>query len=203
MGGKSNYSKETKIRACEEYKNGKGTFNKISAKYGCSMTALRDWYNIYLIHGEDAFNASRENVSYNPVFKKQVADEYISGKISLMNIAAKYNISTSIVRRWTYKYNNNIEFQDYDPKGEVYIMKSRTTTSEERIEIVEWIIENNYAYKYAAEKYQINYKTLHKWTKKYLDKGPESLRFKKRGPKFKNSIEDNDLSGSVAINLRF
>lgn len=72
-------------------------------------------------------------------------------------------------------------------------MKSRKTTFEERLEIVQWIIENNMSYKGAANKYSITYALVYKWTKAYLKNGEEALKYQKRGPKSKSEIDRNNL----------
>ena len=47
---------------------------------------------------------------------------------------------------------------------------------------------------YAADKYSITYALVYKWTKAYIDKGPEALHYKKRGPKTKSEIDENSLT---------
>jgi transposase-like protein len=99
-----------------------------------------------------------------------------------------------MVENWIKKYNNGIEIKGYDSKGDVYTMKARKTTYEERLEIVKWVISNDMNYKEAANQYGVNYSLVYKWTKSYLEDGEESLQYKKRGPKEKSSINEFDLS---------
>ena len=74
---------------------------------------------------------SNTSKSYTKEFKEQVIKEYLLGGISFSDLANNYNISTSeVVRRWVLKYNNGMEIKDYNPKSEVYAMKSRKTTKE-------------------------------------------------------------------------
>lgn len=72
---------------------------------------------------------------------------YISGEESLISLESKYDVPQSVVFKWTKKYNNGMEITDYDPKGDIYTMKSRKTTSEECLEIVKWVIENDIDFK--------------------------------------------------------
>src|SRR3712207_9185996 len=74
--------------------------------------------------------------SYTKEFKQSVINERILSETSLADLSAKYNISTSVIRRWIKKYYNGIEIKDYKPGGDIYTMKSRKTTHEERVEIV-------------------------------------------------------------------
>lgn len=56
-------------------------------------------------------------------------------------------------------------------------MKSRETTFEERLKTVKYVIENNMNYKDVADKYAVTYALVYKWTRTYLDKGPEALKY--------------------------
>ena len=69
---------------------------------------------------------------YSKELKIEIIKRYLNGE-SATSLANKYNISTAeIVRKWVLKYNEGIEIKDYDPKGDVYTMKARKTTFEER-----------------------------------------------------------------------
>lgn len=52
------------------------------------------------------------------------------------DLVANYNITYSVVRRYINKWYKGIEIKDYDPKADVYTMKSRKTTFEERLKII-------------------------------------------------------------------
>lgn len=106
-----------------------------------------------------------------------------------------------MVIKWTNKYNSGIELRDYKPKGEVYTMKSRKTTFQERVEIVEWVIAHDMNYKEAASKFSINYALVYKWTKAYLKDGEEALKYKKRGPKHKSSVDEAPLTEIERLKL--
>jgi transposase len=80
-------------------------------------------------------------------------------------------------------------------------MKSRRTTFEERLEIVNWVIANNMNYKEAASRFQIRYALVYKWTKDYEKKGAEALRYKKRGPKAKSAVDESSLSEVERLKL--
>lgn len=194
MGRRRKYSKEVKIEACEEYIAGKGSFGSISKNIGCNRERVREWYLSYKIHGPKAFDTSNRNRTYSKEFKLSVVREYIEGNISTPDLSAKYRINNSVILNWIKKYYNGIELKDYEPKGEVYTMKSRKVPFEERLEIVKWVIENNMNYKEAASKFATNYANVYKWTRAYMMKGKEALKDKKRGPNKKKDIDLNTLS---------
>ncbi len=53
--------------------------------------------------------------------------------------------------------------------------KGRKTTSEEKIEIVQYCIDNNYDYKGAVFAYKVSYSQDYSWTKKFNNEGKEGL----------------------------
>lgn len=191
---KRKYSKEVKIQACKDYEEGNLSFNNISKELDANKETVRRWYLTYKEHGSSAFETSNKNNSYDKEFKLIVIKEYTSGQYSLADLAAKYNIAIGVIHNWVNKWYNGIEIKDYDPKGDVYTMKSRKTTFEKRLEIVKWVIENDMSYKDAADKYSITYALVYKWTRTYIDKGPEALKYQKRGPKKKSEIDENSLT---------
>ena len=82
--------------------------------------------------------------------------EFLESKTYLRVIARKYKIpSARTVRNWIIKYTNGEAVKAYDPKPEVYTMKYRKTTHEERILIVKDCIQNQLNYKQTAQKYNV------------------------------------------------
>ena len=198
MGRKAKYSKELKLEIVKRYLNGEstsslGTIYNIPVHHGKPILI---WVNKYRIFGDSAFNISISNKPYSKELKMKVIKEYLSGKDSLEGLANKYNISThDIVRRWVIKYNNGIEITDYDTKGDVYTMKSRKISFEERLEIVKYVLEHNSDYKGAADKYGVPYANVYNWLKKYLEHGESGLndsrgRPSSNTPKKKLTVEE-------------
>lgn len=174
MGRKAKFNKEVKIAACEKYKNGKGTFGSIAKEVKCNKTVLRKWYYDYINHGESIFDDKPRNNSYTAEFKLEVIDEI--KKSSIVAASSKFGISIEVVRKWFLIYNNSEIIKDYSPCGEVYTMKARKTTLEERIDIVKYVLENDNDYKGAANTYLVPYASVYQWVQKYLKNGEESLR---------------------------
>lgn len=193
------YSKEIKIQACKDYEEGNLSFLGISKEIGANQETVRRWYLRYKEHGPSAFKSSNKSRTYDKKFMLSVVEEYISGYYSLADLSAKHNIAVAVIQRWTNKWYNGIEIKDNVSKGDIYTMKSRKTTFEERLEIVKWVIENDMSYKGAAGRYGVTYALVYKWTRAYIEKGPEALKYKKRGPK---SIKDeNNLTKFDRVKL--
>lgn len=186
-------SKEIKITACEEYRTGRMSFQSIAKSIGVDASTIKEWYSAFTFHGAQAFETSNRNNTYSKEFKISLVQRKLLGECSALEISGKYNISLGMVKSWIKKYNEGIELKDYDPKGEVYTMKSRKTTYEERLEIVKWVIENNLNYKAAAEKYAVKYAAIYQWVRKYKTDNEASLEYKKRGPKVKTIIDESKL----------
>lgn len=194
MGRNSKYSKEIKIQACQDYINGKASYRSIAKNIGAHPETVRQWCFVYQEHGESGFSHSHKNSYYTKEFKDLIVDNYMSGQTSSFELGANHNISPSVLRNWVKKYYNGIEQIDYMPKPEVYTMKSRKTTYQERFEIVQWILGHNMNYKEAASKYGIRYSLLYSWVRKYNENGANALQSQKRGPKRKSAIDESSMS---------
>jgi transposase-like protein len=201
MGRKSKFSKEVKIKACESYKKGHGSLMSIAKELDCDKNTIREWWLRYNTNGPKGLELSATNRSYSKEFKTSIVESYLSGEQSLAELCGKLMISTTVVRKWISKYNNGIMLKTYEPKSEVYTMKSRKTTFEERLEIVNWVMANDMNYREAAAKFQIRYALVYKWTNAYLKDGAEVLKYKKRGPKAKSAVDESTLSDFERLKL--
>ena len=190
MGRKPKYTKDTKIKAIKEYIEGRKSFTDICNDLNCGKTPLRMWIKLFNQYGDSIFDDKTFNSTYTREFKENVVKEYLDGKGSIESLQIKYKIlSNSTLRKWILKYNNGIILKDYKPMSEVYTMKSRKVSYEERIEIVNYCISNNYDYKDTANKYFIPYAQVYTWVKKVKENGYESLKLQKKGPKIKHLDE--------------
>ena len=207
MGRKVKYSKELKIEIVKRYLKGE------------SATALANEYEINGIHGDDrirlwahryeafgeaTFNNESRNKSYSKNLKEKVIKEYLLGGTSTTQLAIKYNISSAeIVRSWIIKYNNGMEIKDYDPKGEVYTMKARKTTYEERLQIVHYVLNNDNDYKGAADKYSVPYASVYQWVSKYNERGEDGLLDKRGRPTTSKPVKEltNEEKQAIEIDM--
>lgn len=188
MGRKAKFSKEVKIASCEKYKSGEGSFKSIANEIECNYETFRGWYYEYIKFGPTIFDDKPTNNSYSIEFKLKVIREVKYS--SYISIAYKYGLSCSVVRRWCLKYNNSEEIKDYSPCNEVYTMKSRKTTFEERIEIVKYVLENDNDYKGAATTYSVPYASVYHWVKKYLELGEDGLTDQRGRPSINASKKE-------------
>lgn len=204
MGRKAKYSKELKIEIIKRYLNGESALS-LANEYNMpkEMSAnIRQWAHRYEALGERGFEFNNKNKSYSKEFKEQVIKEYLSGKETSYSLANKYNISTAeIVRKWVLKYNEGIEIKDYNPKGDVYIMKARKTTFEERLEIVNYVLSNDNDYKGAADKYNVPYASVYQWVLKFNENGEEALKDRRGRPSSNENPKELTTEEKQAIEI--
>ena len=192
MGRKEKFSKEVKVDACERYLSGRSGISELKNEIECDEMTLRQWIACYKNNGPDSFNIKKHNRTYSLEFKHQIIFE--CKKTSVDTVAPKYNISRSVVRNWIMKYNEG-DLEIYDPHPEVYNMKNRQVTLEEKLDIVKWTIENNNDYKGAALRYTVPYHSVFIWVKKYNELGVEGLkdnRGKSKSEKDLTELEKKD-----------
>lgn len=98
-------SPEEKLWAVKEYLSGKGSTYSIADKYGVTDTSIRRWVDRYKIDGEQAFHKKPLASSLSQEEKLRAVHEYLQGVLSLRDIALKYGVGDSSVRKWIAKYN--------------------------------------------------------------------------------------------------
>ena len=205
MGRKAKYSKELKLEIIKRYLKGESV-SVLARQYGIGdkrgASIIGIWIRKYNKLGESGFNEYPTNKTYSKELKEQVIKEYLEGKDSYEGLANKYNISKGeIVRKWVLKYNEGIEIRDYDPKGDVYTMKSRKTTLEERLEIVNYVLSNDNDYKGAADKYTVPYASVYNWVKKYNEYGQDGLKDSRGRPSSNDPKKELTLEEKQAIEI--
>lgn len=218
MPAKIKYPVDLKVKVCEEYLSGRKSMKEICDKYGVFYDQKRhscsayEWIPVYKKHGVYGFLPRTQSPVYTKEFKQMVVKEYLKGKGSLVELTAKYKIrSKETLRNWILMYNSDMELKDYCPKGEVYMARAkRKTTYEERIEIVKECIAQKKDYKGTAEKYDVSYKQVYSWVKKYLANGEEGLldkrghhkpeeeldeieRLRRENARLKRELEEKDM----------
>ena len=199
---KSPHTPEFRAMVSQEYLDGIGSYRFLAERYNIGTRTLREWVAKFRIHGIDAFITQTGNTSYSSDFKIMCVEAVLSGKGSVNDIVAKYNISSEyVLRNWIKLYNTNKELKDYDPKREVYMADARRkTTLEERKEIVEYCIAHDRNYKGAASKYGVSYSQVYSWVRKYDALGTDGLT-DKRGCR-KTDEEVDELERIRRENLR-
>lgn len=185
-----NVSSQDKLRAVSEYLTGKGSQHSIAKKYDVNKKSLSAWINNYKAFGEEAFIKTGHNQNYSSEFKKTVVQAYLSGEGSYEYLAFKFKIpAKSTVRKWIMKYNGHEELKASGTGGSI-MTKGRTTTFDEKIEIVQYSIANNHNYVETSEKYKVSYQQARNYTVKYETGGIDALKDNRGKRKSENEMTE-------------
>jgi len=186
-------TKEVKLEIVERYLQGESS-NCLSKIYGFHHGSLWEWVKKYQKNGIDGLGRVKKQYYssefkqqvveecvkkqyYSSEFKQQVVEEYLSGSESSIDLALKYGITaTRAVSRWAKQYNSHEDILKSSPGGRVRMTKGRQTTFAERIEIVEYCINNDSNYAQTAEQFQVSYGQVYTWVKKYNGAGISALK---------------------------
>ncbi|MDR7857180.1 helix-turn-helix domain-containing protein [Tissierella sp.] len=179
MSKRIKFTGEQKLAILEELKIEAST-SKIATKYGISAETIRVWGLKYDSGGIDELNHSKTWKRYSEELKSQAVEAYLNGEGSQMEICIKYGISThGRLQDWIKRYNNGKGLKS-TPGGTSKMTKGRKTAYEERIEIVNYCIDNSLNYKQTAELYGVSYQQVYTWIKKH-EKGGEKALLDLRG----------------------
>lgn len=175
--GKSKISSELKVEYVEEYKAGRISTKTICDKLGVTDKTVRQWINNYDVFGASKIESGSTYSKYTIETKVAAVKDYLNSKGSLIDICSKYRIrSHKQLRTWIKLYNGHKDLRSTGGKGsEIYMTKGRSTTLDERIEIVSYCIAQNKDYTKTMEKYEVSYQQVYSWVSKYEKSGVEGL----------------------------
>ena len=179
---KRRISTERKVDIVEKYLRGDTTLLLASQELGIGLSTFHEWVSKYQTFGLDGLATGKRHLQYTAEEKTAAVEEYLQQRCSQDAICRKYKIKDrKTFRRWIKVYNSHRELRSNRGRGsEFYMTKGRTTTYEERVEIVSYCIEHDHDYCATMEKYGVSYQQIYSWVRKYNEKGAEGL-IDKRG----------------------
>lgn len=170
-------SNEVKLITVINIINNRVGLKDAARSLGIAYQSIQKWIAIYKGFGTEGFNKRNGNYKYTSELKEQAVTEYLGGNSSLMDICIKYKIrSHNQLQDWIMKYNSHNKLKTSGTGGIFLMTKGRTTTYKERIDIINYCIENENNYAETAEKYKVSYQQVYSWIKKYQTKGIEALQ---------------------------
>ena len=94
MGKRKEVAFEEKVSLVEEYLAGRLRMREAARRAGVGHSTMESWISRYRSEGISALeeNGNRSKRKYSEDFKRQVAEEYLSGQGSSMAIAEKYHL---------------------------------------------------------------------------------------------------------------
>lgn len=193
MSKGNRHTAEEKLKILMEYEEGLGSISSITYKYGISEYIFRHWRYRYEKYGIDGLKNSETYKHYSKELKEQAVLEYLSGENSKEEIINKYEISSrSVLSRWIKRYNSHRELKDTGKGMSKSMTKGRTTTLEERIEIVKYCIDNNKNYKLTAEMFNVSYQQVYVWVRKFEIGGEDALVDRRGKNKLESELTEED-----------
>lgn len=192
MSKRKRLSYKEKLKACELYRRGKGTMQSIADEFNISNGGFKLLYFKYENFGPETLRMTKKNQSYTIEFKEKVIKEYRTGKYAYKELAIKYGVPNfSLIASWVLGYNNSNKTTN-TVKGGV-TMNGRKTTLNERIDIIQYLIENNNDYNNTSLKFKVSYQQVYQWYQKYLNNGVDGLVDNRGRKKQNHDLDDNEL----------
>ena len=154
------------------------TYKQLTEDYGLLLSDSTFGQKVlrYREYGLSGIQTHSKNNQYTQAFKETVLREHLEEGTPVLQLARKYDIpSHETVRNWIIKYTKGENMRSYTPKPEVYTMKSKKTTQEEKIKIVKDYLANGLSYKETDKKHQVSYNNVYSWVQKYKNHGPDGL----------------------------
>ncbi|CAM3796621.1 transposase [Marinicrinis lubricantis] len=180
-----------KIEAVEKYNRGEGSQESIARKYGVTKASFQQWIVKYETMGMSGLVITNTNNRYNTELKTAAVEAYLRGEGSQLDVCKKFNIlSKTQLQNWVTLYNNgHKDFRATKGRERRINMteKGRSTTLNERIEIVSYCIANDKDYALTIEEFGVSYQQIYSWVRKYEENGVDGL-IDRRGKR--RSIEE-------------
>lgn len=181
-----------KLAIIKEIECGELGIMAASYKYRISKTTLVKWRQRYEVYGFEGLEVQTENRSYSAELKLQAVMDYLHGHLSQYQIIEKYKIaSRTQLSDWVKKYNSHSSLNAYN-EGAKTMTKRRSTTWQERLEIVQYCLIHNQDYGKTAEQHQVSYQQVYQWVKKYQNGGQDALQDGRGRKKADEELTDAD-----------
>lgn len=184
---------EKKLQAVLEYLRGDTSQKIVAKKYNVTQASLQTWIRKFESEGKDGLKVSLVHKKYTKETKYSAVMDYLNGMISQEEICKKYKISSKTqLQRWILWYNDHRELKSSPTGGNKLMIKARKTTFEERLEIVQFCINNNKRYDLTMNKYNVSYHQIYLWVHKYEQKGIDGLIDGRGKAKAKSDLTEID-----------
>jgi transposase-like protein len=179
-----------KLAIIQEIENGHIGVMAAIQKFNITKTTLAKWRRRYRMYGFEGLEARAHNRSYSAELKIQAVKDHLEGGLSQYQVIDKYKISSRTqLANWIKKYNGHSSLKAYSG-GISAMTKGRSTTWQERIDIVLYCLANGQDSKKTASHFQVSYQQVYGWVKKYEAGGEDSLRDRRGRTKAPEELTD-------------
>lgn len=172
---KEKVTAKERIEAAKACIEGRISVSEAARRLGVSPETVHRWVLKYKVQGEEALQKQECNTVYPDELKLQAVKDYLTGKLSLEKVAAKYGLrSVCQLCNWIKWYNNGRTL-GRKMSGGSRMKQGRETTQEERVAIARDCLENGSNFGATAMKYNVSYQQVYIWVKKFKAQGEAGL----------------------------
>ena len=176
---KNAYTAQEKYELIMAYEDRQTSVRDFCHQHNISKKTIKRWIYLYQSYGMNGLQDSTGWKRYSKEMKTAAVLDYLSGSHSLTDVVRKYGISSdSVLEKWIKHYNDHRELKDTQRMSNSMI-KGRSTTLEERLEIVMYCLQNEKNYHQASELFKVSYQQVYQWVKKYEKEGEVGLKDKR------------------------
>lgn len=192
MSRKAEHSAAEKLFILQEIDIGL-SLSEASQKFNVGITTIKDWRRRYRQFGSNGLEVSARNRHYSLETKLQAVQDYFSGDYSQQEVADKYQLrDRRQLRDWIVSYTGHSLTPSPSSQRSVAMTKGRSTTWQERLDIVLYCLAHEHDYMGAANQFQVSYQQVYGWTKKYEAGGQDALRDRRGRNKAPEELTDAD-----------
>lgn len=173
---RSKYTALEKLTILEEFKQANTSYAAFAKTFNIGAEALKHWQTRYERDGIEGLEEAHQNNHYSKELKLTAILAYLAGKGTLEELTIKFGLrSHEQLRNWISRYNGDKTVTASPSRKQIPTMSRKTTTFEERIEVVEYVTKDNHSYSEAAEHFQVSYQQARMWVRKAEANGYPAL----------------------------
>ena len=197
MPHKQKIAPEEKVRLVQKCINGEISRTEGRRMAGVEKSTFLSWIKRYESEGAAGFETGEKNRVYDEKLKRRAVEEYLAGVLGQRDICKKYKIrARSRLQAWVKVYNAHEDFNSRKRSGGgSYMKQARSTTQEERLQIVKDCLESGKNYGEMALKYNVSYQQVRTWTLKFEELGETGLE-DRRGKRKKDQEPRTELEAA-------
>ena len=194
MPHKQKATADEKVWIVRECLAGKISKSEAACYLQVDKSSIYSWIKRYKAEGAAAFQPSKFNRTYTTKLKMKAVLSYLNGEGSLRDICQKYRIRAMYqLQSWLKVYNAHGDLSSIKYSGGgSYMSKARSTTQEERLQIVQECLASDKNYGETAKKYKVSYQQVRTWTLRYIELGESGLE-DRRGKRKKDQTPRTEL----------
>ncbi|AKP68374.1 hypothetical protein ABM34_11970 [Companilactobacillus ginsenosidimutans] len=183
------YTQKEKYNLIKEFEKSDLPRQTFAKTKGISPETFRDWNNYYKENGYEGLRNSKSRTFYSAETKINSVRAYANGEGNLKQVCEKFGVKSSKqLRMWLIQYNNGKTLKATPVRKKVTAVP-RKTTIDERIEVVEFILNKHHSYSEASERFDVSYQQARLWVMKVQGDGYKAL-VDERGHRIHHKAEE-------------